>query len=155
MAIKLSSIRRDVARETEGDWVEIPELIDPATGETPAFRVRGLGYGPFSLAVSAMRGRLQRRYGAPESIPNDAFHREHGKLLAQHILLDWRGVSEPYTRDLAEEILCDPASPVQLHCIRCSSELSEVAQAFDSDAAKNSEPASAGSSKDAKVRLAG
>lgn len=111
MAVKLGSLRADLKRETDGDWVDIPDL--------PGLRlkVRGAGYGPYQMAKSIVEGRWTRRYGR-DPVPVDTMLRENGKLYAEHILLDWDGIVDdsgaPVPIAQAPEILPDPAFR-QLH----------------------------------------
>ena len=89
---------------TEGSWVDdIPDHPEVS------FKVRSRNYKPFRQAVQ----RLNRSYGkkiegalnSPES------QAALGKLLAEHILLDWKnavkqdGESAKYSKTLAEKIL--------------------------------------------------
>lgn len=138
MAVILSKVRRDTHREDDGAWMPVPELIDPATGEVPDLLVRGNNYVPFQNALSAMNAKQARR--GPNAPPPDAkqMHRDFGRIVAQHLLLDWRGIAEPFSRDLAEELCCRYDSPLQTYVTNCAREVAEVQMEFDSAAAKNS-----------------
>lgn len=149
MAIILSKTRRDHKKQEDGDWVEVPELTDPQTGEVPAFLVRGVSYRHFQTALNAMNGRYRRRHGADGNAPPEELQRDMGRIIAQHLLLDWRNVSEAYSRELAEELCCDPDSPVQTYILRCAQENAEISMAYDSAAEGNSARSSGRNSKPA------
>jgi hypothetical protein len=149
MAILLSKVRRDATKQEDGAWVEVPELTDPQTGEVPAFLVRGVTYRHFQTALNAMNGRYRRKYGAEGNAPPEVLQRDMGHLVAQHLLLDWRNVSEPYSRDLAEELCCDIDSPVQTYVLRCAQENAEIAMVYDTAAEGNSGRSSGPNSKPA------
>lgn len=151
MAVKLSSLRVDRQRENEGEWVEFPEHIDTDTGEVPALKVRGTGYGPFQTAMSIEQGRWARIYGATP-VPVDVQHSSNGRLYADHILLEWRGFSETYDPEFAKTWLTDPESrPVHVLIRSAMSRVGQVEAEFIKDAAKNSQRSSSGSSKTATV----
>lgn len=99
--IKLSSLRADVQREKDGDWVDIPEL--PGV----ALKVRGFAYGPFQIARDIVQARWVRKYQR-DPVPPEVSYPENAKLYADHILLDWRGFDVPYSRETALETLLDP-----------------------------------------------
>jgi hypothetical protein len=135
MSIKLTTLKRDIKRQNEGDWIPIPELTDAGTGEVPEFLVRGNNYGPYQLARQQVMQKFMRR--GQVLPPPDVSHRDYGKCVAQHLLLDWRNVAEPFSRELAQELICDPASPMQDYVLRCSFEVAEVEQEFTKEASGN------------------
>lgn len=142
MALRLESLRVDEKRLNEGDWIEIPDW--PGT----EFKCRGLGYGPYSAAVSAMRGRWERKYGSVAATPDNISSPDLGRLLARHILIDWRGIVEPFDR--AEEFLTENSPfglTVRAAVLYAAGKISEVEAEFVEDAAKNSGRSSGGSSK--------
>jgi hypothetical protein len=144
MAILFSKLSRDVKKQNEGDWVSIPELIDPDDGKIPEILVRGNTYPPFQNALSQMNARQQRRGGQPDA---ETMHKEFGALIAKFLLLDWRNVGEEYSRDLAEAACTNYLNPLMGYVLRAASEVSEVTLAFDGAAAKNSERSSGDSLK--------
>jgi len=148
MAVKFASLRRDLKKQNDGDWVPLPELMDPKTSEIPEFRVRGFNYGPFQMARSALIAKLSNRRGPSDPVKT---HADEGRLMAQHILLDWRGAAEPYSDRLALEMLTDYASPIQDYVRRCALEVAEVETEYTTDAEGNSAPSSVGKSRPAAV----
>lgn len=87
-----------------GEWVgDIPN--HPGV----RFKVRSKSFKPFDVA----HNRLLRSYGkrAAQAVESPAYHAAVGKLLAEHILLDWDnavtkgGKSAAYDAKLAEKIL--------------------------------------------------
>jgi hypothetical protein len=102
MAVKFGSLRADVAKEQQGDWVDVPDLpgvsLKVKSFNDPAYRVQR------DLLVQRMARKHGKKSAAPEEMES-AF----GKLYADYILLDWRGFDEPYTAELARGALTDPA----------------------------------------------
>lgn len=115
MAVKLGSIKADLKRETEGEWVDIPDL--PGV----RLRVRSFNYGPFRAARNAVLQRLAKRY-AKSPVPDDVMARELGALYADQLLLGWDGFDVPYTPEAARETLTDPAFRSLLNHIDYASE---------------------------------
>jgi hypothetical protein len=144
MAVKLESLRADERRANDGDWIDIPDLTDPATGEVAGFRVRGFSYGPFQKDNSIMRGRWARKYeNRNEPVPPDVQSRDLAHLYAEHLLLDWRGFDAPYSRDLAEDMIASPGE-FFAHVLWAIQQVSRTDAEFIEDAAKNSGRSSAG-----------
>lgn len=100
--VKLKSLKSDLKAEREGDWVTCPMI--PGTRfkvkhqESPAFK---------EARELLMRKLAARNRGKP--IPSDEMTRELGILVAKELLLGWEGLDEPYTAELGEEIMTDPA----------------------------------------------
>lgn len=109
MAIKLSSVRANVRRENEGDWVPIPEW--PGV----ELRVRGFAYGPFQNAKSQLESKWARRNGGRDTVPFEEVYRANGRLYAEYLLLDWKGIDDDagnpieYDDALGMQVLTDPA----------------------------------------------
>lgn len=102
-AVKLASLKSDLAAESDGAWQLVPEL--------PGVRlnVRSLSFGPYKAARSAMFARWQRDYG-DDPVPDDVAAQGIGKLFGEHILLGWDGFDQPYDRDVALVELMDAAA---------------------------------------------
>lgn len=72
---------------SEGEWIdEIPEL------EGIRFKVRSTNYKPFRVATAGLARRSGKKLRTDEGVVN--FTVATGKALAEHILLDWDGVTE-------------------------------------------------------------
>jgi hypothetical protein len=106
--MKLNSLKADLQREEEGDWIEITDL--PGV----SLKVRSITSKAYSMALSTLTQKLSRRYGQ-RPIPPEESLKENGKLLARHILLDWKGIDDddgktpmPFSPALAEEVLSNP-----------------------------------------------
>jgi hypothetical protein len=147
MAVKLNSLRADMRRQNDGDWVEIPEL--PGV----AFKVRGINYGPYQAENSTLLMAYRRRYearGLP--VPNEISNRDIARIYAKHLLLDWRGFLDdneaelPYSREVAEEMLGAPGDFFR-HVLFAVTQVSNTEAEIVEDTAKNSPRPSAGSSE--------
>jgi hypothetical protein len=154
MAVKLASLRANLKRETDGDWVDIPDL--------PGLRLktRGFNYGPYLAAKSIVDARHVRNYLAKgREVPADVLYQANARLYLDHILLDWEGLDddgEPVPVSRAEEILTDPAfRELHDHIRYAGRQIGEVEAEFVDDAAGNSARSSAGSSRVAATSTSG
>lgn len=132
MTVKLKSMRVDAKRENEGAWIEAPDI-----GEGVAFKVRGLNYAPYEIARQMMMRRLGRTAkGKPLAGVDLLPH--IGRLLHEHILLDWRGFDEPYSTDVAAAIMVDPEYRSIINRVEIAAqEVGEADVQIVEDAAKN------------------
>ena len=112
MGIRMNSIAADLQRENQGDWVDIPpELF--ADGDGVLLKVRAFSYQPYQIARNKIVQKWSRSYGR-EPIPLDVAFKADGKLYADFILLDWKGLDGddgkpmPYTKEMAEDLLTNP-----------------------------------------------
>lgn len=100
MDISLINSETDLA---PGEWIgEIPDM------DGVELRVRSTHFKPFRLAITGMARRAGKKLNTDAGL--DAFTVSTGKALAEHILLDWRGVTSgsdplPFTNDTALSIL--------------------------------------------------
>lgn len=106
--MKLSALKANIEREEAGDWVEIPDF------DGVSLKVRSLASTAYSMALSVVTQKFARKYGQ-RPIPPEESQKENGKLLARHILLDWKGLVADdgktpiaYSAELAEEVLTNP-----------------------------------------------
>ena len=104
MALKLASIKADLAREEAGDWIAYPEWpgveLNVSSLFTPAYQT----------AKDQLMQRLLKAYkGKP--VPPDVMTRESGKIYARHILHGWRG----FVGDNDEEFPYTPDRALELH----------------------------------------
>lgn len=99
--VKLSSLKSDLKKEQEGDWVPAPDI-----GPGVAFLVRSTNYDPFRIARDTAMAALAKKY-QDTPIPGDVLEETRGELFAEHLLLDWRGLDEDFDPDLARETLRD------------------------------------------------
>lgn len=111
MSVKLSSLKADLSKERDGDWIEAPDI-----DKSVSFFVRSTNYAPFRIARNAVFAKLARKHGnEADDIPDDIRAKALGKLAVEHLLLDWKGFVDddgqpiPYDEDKAAEILTDEA----------------------------------------------
>jgi len=148
MTIKLASLKANLERETDGDWVEYPDW--PGV----AFKVSSLHAPAYETARDLLISRLARIH-KQKPIPRDERAEEFGKLYAKHILHGWRGLDVEYTPERAVEVLCDPAYREVVSALEwCAAKIAELQVEFTEVAAKNFDGPSAGKSP-AKVRMNG
>ncbi len=145
MAIKLASLRTNLSREENGDWVDYPDW--PGV----AFNVSSLRKPAYAAAHQLLQQRYQRIYkGKPIPRSEDAEHL--GKLICKHLLHDWRGIEESYSPELALELLTSEEcyDTILSAVLWCAAKVSELQIEFVEDAAKNFErPSAADSSAEA------
>lgn len=99
---KLSSLKANVSREFDGDWVEHPDL--------PGFFVcvRSFNYPPYKVARDLWQRQMQKKYRDEISEARDAeADVGAGRLYAKYLLLSWKGSDEEYTAERAMEYLTD------------------------------------------------
>jgi hypothetical protein len=145
MASKLSSLRVDLKRENEGDWIDIP-------GTEIRLKVRGFNYGPYKAAKTQVDLKNQQQYfNKKKDLPDEKLFKINGQLYLDYILLDWDGVAEddgsliPFSR--AEEYILDPAFRILHEYIRfAGGEIGEINVEQIEVTSKNFEPSSAGNS---------
>lgn len=88
---------------SEGDWIdEIPDM------DGVRFKVRSTNYKPFRVATAGLARRAGRKLNSDEGLSD--FSVSTGKPLADHILIDWDGVTNggsavPFTKDMALALL--------------------------------------------------
>ncbi|WBU27590.1 hypothetical protein OOZ54_12885 [Rhodopseudomonas palustris] len=109
----LNSLKSDIDKEREGDWQESPEI-----GPGVAFKVRSTNYPAYAVARDAASARLARKYPNAslaadhndyEPVPEEIMAEVNGELIAEHLLLEWRGLDIPYSPDAALSALTDIA----------------------------------------------
>jgi hypothetical protein len=136
--VKLSSLRANSALERAGDWIESTSI--PGV----SFKVRSINYPPYTVARNMLFQRLRRKYGA--KTPEDVMTSELGKLYAEYLLLDWKGLDEPYSADQAMAVLSDPEFRDVVAAVEAAAgEVGQPEIEFVEDTTKNSGAPSAGS----------
>jgi hypothetical protein len=149
MAVKLNSLRADMRRQNDGDWIDIPDLPD-GDGGCVAFHVRGANYGPFQQENSLVRSRWVRRYGSVDAVPPEVSGRDLAHLYSKHLLLGWRGFDLEHSHDLAEEMMREPGEFFG-HVLYAVAQVMRRETEFVETASKNSPSSSAGSSATAQA----
>lgn len=140
MAIKLSSLRADLEKERKGTWQSALSIIpDPDV----QFLVSSIHLPAYTSARNISLQRLSRVHrNAP---PDDIVMTEIGRLFAEHILHDWKGLAGddgepvPYSKELALKLLTDPAHRDLIRAIEhCAGEAGRVDVDFIEGEVKNS-----------------
>ncbi len=132
MTVKLGSLKADLGRERDGDWVPIPDL--PGV----ELKVRGFNYGPYLQQKSLIEMRWVRKYGR-DPVPPEIAYRANAQLYADYILLDWKGFDVAYAPETALETLLDPAyRELHDHIRYAGMKVGLVEADFVEDAEKNS-----------------
>ncbi|UDF29390.1 UNVERIFIED_ORG: hypothetical protein LHK14_18030 [Roseateles sp. XES5] len=122
--VVLSSLKANLSREKNGDWVPYPSW--PGV----SFNVSALTDPAYESARDLMFKTLAEKYG-DERIPREVLSVELGKLYSEHILHDWRGFDVEYTADVARETLGDPEHRAVVSAVEfCASKLSEIEPQF-------------------------
>jgi hypothetical protein len=100
--VKLSSLKANRDVEREGDWQPAADI--PGV----SFFVRSTNYAAYKIERDARFAKLARKFGA-DAIPDDERAKVLGELAVKHLLLDWKGLDEPFSPEKAEEVLTDEA----------------------------------------------
>lgn len=131
MTIKLTSLKADLDREEQGDWIDIPDC--------PGLRlqVRSIESPSYVIPRDQLVQKWVRKYGR-KPIPRDVRSQGLGRLYAEQILLGWEGLEEQYSRERALEVLTDPAYRVFLGYVEyAAAQLAEIDMEFVDEAIKN------------------
>jgi hypothetical protein len=141
--LKLSSIRADLEREKNGDWV------DARSWPGVRFFVSALTKPSYQLKRDALVQRLQRKHkGKP--VPTEELAPHLGKLYAEEIVHGWDGIDVSYSPEKALELLTDPTYRELVSEIEyCAATLSSVDADFVETEVGKFERLSAPSSKSA------
>lgn len=100
LQVKLDSLKSDLVKESEGEWIDIPDW--PGV----AFFSRAFTYGPYTDERDEEWPKVKAGFaGSP--VPQKVRQAFFGKLYAKHLLLNWRGLDTPYTPELAAQLLPD------------------------------------------------
>lgn len=138
MLVQLASLRADLDREANGDWIAAPEL-----GPDVAFLVRSIHYPLFQAARDRAMLKLAEQFG-DAAVPPEENARAFGPIIANHLLLGWRGFDEPYDRERSLAVLADEGfRRVRSAVLQAAAKVGVRAATFLEDAEKNSAPPSA------------
>lgn len=141
MALELSSIKRDLAREDEGEWIEIPEW--PGI----KLKVRSIQSRDYQVQRGLLEQRLQKALGRQPTMPE--WEPALGKLVARHLLRGWEGLlldGQPleYSPDTAIAMFADRQwSGLEMQAIWAATRVGDRDAEFTVDATKNSAAPSA------------
>ena len=105
MAVKLNSLKNDLDKERDGEWIKSPQL-----GPDVEFNVRSTNLPAYVIARDHANQKLQRKYKGDPIPPKEAA-RVYGALLVDHLLIDWKGMVDDdeqpikYDADVGRDIL--------------------------------------------------
>lgn len=133
MTIKLKSLAVDLKKESDGDWVPFLPWKDVK------FHVRSTSYPQFKTAQERLlRYLAKKRQNSGQDVPADEISARLGKIFADHILLGWEGLDEPYNEAVAEQVLTDPAYRDVLRAVEeCAARVGQADIEFVESEAKN------------------
>jgi hypothetical protein len=141
MSLELSSIKRDLAKENEGEWIDIPEW--PGV----KLKVRSIQSRDYQIAREMLVQRLTRQLGRFPTTPE--MEPALGKLVARHLLRGWEGFvldGKPleFSAEIAIGMFADPLwSALEAQAIWAATRVGERDAEFTADATKNSAAPSA------------
>lgn len=141
--LKLSSLKSNLKRQFDGDWVDYP--IWPGV----RFNVSSSKSPDYQAASRKTAERFAKKYKG-EDIPIDELSEANAKDVANHLLHGWDGLDESYSEELAlarmTEIEFDGDEPLGLAyeslidaVLWCANKLARVDAEYIADVEKNSE----------------
>lgn len=137
MTIKLSSLKADLKREAEGDWIDFPDWVGVS------FHVASPLAPAFATARDLKLQELSKRHKGKD-IPTAEADAANADLYATYILKGWKGLDVEYTPDMGREICTKPEYRNVFNAIIwCSGRLSRIEEEFVEDETKNSSASSA------------
>jgi hypothetical protein len=138
MVVKLASLKANLTREAEGDWIPYPDW--PGV----SFNVSSTRSEPFLTERDLFLKQMAAR-NKPVAPGDPEMARGIGRLYCQHVLHGWRGLDIEYSEEVALETLTDVAYRDVLSAVDwCAQKLSQISVEFVDGAVKNSAAPSAG-----------
>ena len=135
--LKLESLRNEKLTDPEGEWIE--SRVYPGV----SYLVRSNRYPEFETARDTAAKKLAQAYpqgNAPSAVSMKAI----GLAMAEHLLLGWKGLDVPYSRDTALAVLSDFSYRKVVNDVEdCASRVGDRNLEFIETTAKNSELPSA------------
>jgi hypothetical protein len=102
--IVLKSLAADLAKEREGEWIASRRL------DGARYHVRSTNNPEFRAAQSSALRVLQERYASGNTeVDVNELQKTRAALTVEHLIIDWNGFDEPYTKDLGSATLADPS----------------------------------------------
>ncbi|MBP6818348.1 MAG: hypothetical protein KBC46_03490 [Ferrovibrio sp.] len=141
--LKLQSLRADIQRQNDGDWVDVPGY--------PGIRlkVRALSYTPYQNALQKLIERVNAEAKKALKVGRsydkvEAMDRGNGLLLATMILQDWDGFDTAYSPEVTAELLPEPEwRELRTMVVGAASILGQVEGEWEEQAVGNSAAPSA------------
>jgi hypothetical protein len=150
MTIKLASLKVDTKAETAGEWKEVNEWIGLVPDrpweitKLPGlkFQVRSTNDMTYKVARQKASEDLEARKTAKEFagdvVPSDVQAAAEGKVICDNLLLGWEGFDEPYSPELAADLLCSPdGRNIRDMVLVCAGKVGKREVEFLEGAAKN------------------
>ncbi len=129
--LKLDSIAADTELERAGQYIEIPGWEGVSLG------VRSIELPAYKIAFEQTVERLARKHNGKPVPPEDR-ETEAGKLLAKHILFDWKGISPEYSAESASEFLSSPRGRhLANKVLWAARQVAKVEEEYEEQAVKN------------------
>lgn len=144
MTVKLSSLKANLAREIDGDWVDHPKW------KGVRFNVSSFHKPSYKTARDSLNQRLVKNYGG--SLPDmDVLRPHYAQLYVDELLHGWEGFDVPYTPEGAVQILSDPAYREVFDAVEwCAGRIATIDAEYVERTGKNSEPRFAGASMESE-----
>ena len=141
MTVKLSSLKANLTREIEGDWVPYP------VWKGVRFRVSSFNKPEYKTALDELNQRIMKKSGG--AMPSiDEMRPHYAKLYVDQILHEWEGFDVEYSPEEAVARLSDPEYRDLFGAVEwCANQMARIDVEYVEGAAKNSVPPSAGGSK--------
>jgi hypothetical protein len=130
--IKLKSLRNDVAKEREGEWV--PSRAFPGA----EFLVKSTNCPEYVASRQEEMRRIQEMYRDKAKLDQDQVHIDEAKSVCRHLLRGWKGFDTEYSEDIALAELMDIGqAPLVNDILDCASRVGRYKIAFVEDDLKN------------------
>lgn len=148
MVVKLSSVKANLARESEGDWIPYPRW------KGVRFHVSSFNKPSYQTARDALNQSATKKNGG--TLPSlDEMRPHYAQLYVDELLHDWEGFDVDFSPEEAVKLLADAEYRELLEAVEwCAGQVARIDVEYVEAAAKNSGPAFAGASK-AKASTAG
>jgi len=132
VTVKLTSLKVDLDREEKGDWIDSPDL--PGV----KFKVSSLHVPAYQIALGMLEQKWARQFpGKP--VPPTVRVPAIGKLLQKHILHGWEGFDEPFTPELAADMMSSYGDRTLIAAVQTAAALVSLDQVeFIEEQEKNS-----------------
>lgn len=148
MTIKFSSLEVDTKAEAEGEWIAVKEWVglnpDQPFTAVPLpgleFHVRSLNDHGYKVARQKAAEELEkkRKDFSDEIIPEEVSGAAEGRVIAESLLLGWRGLDMEYSPETALAALPKPsARTIRQMILFCATKVGKREIEFVEDAAKN------------------
>jgi hypothetical protein len=130
--LKLSSLRVDIKREREGEWVTSKQF------EGISYQVRSTNSPEYVSAQQKSLRAIQVLIRDNKPIDQDKLHADEARIVVQYLLLAWKGLDEEFSEEVALTELVEPAArPLLNDIIECASRVGRNELEYIEQDAKN------------------